>query len=138
MSFSRTTHRPPVWGIFLLSSTFLGGCASQQPEALNSAEIAETVKADRQALARDVEPLSGALTLEDAMARAVKYNAERRLRAMEEAIAVGTFEVGNYEMLPKLVAAAGYRDRDKELISRSKDSVTGAPSLANPFISSSR
>ncbi|KKU43683.1 MAG: Outer membrane efflux protein, partial [Berkelbacteria bacterium GW2011_GWA2_46_7] len=40
--------------------------------------------------------------------------------------------------LPKLVAAAGYHDRSNDLTTRSKDSVTGAPSLANPFISSSR
>jgi outer membrane protein TolC len=41
-------------------------------------------------------------------------------------------------MLPKLMANAGYLARDKDLITRSEDSVTGAPSLAHPYISSER
>lgn len=116
----------------------LAGCASLQPEALRSAEIAETAHADKLALARGVEPLAGPLTLDDAIARAIKYNADRRLKAMQQAVATGTLDAGNYDMLPKLVAAAGYHSRDKDLVTRSKDSVTGAPSLANPFISSAR
>lgn len=116
----------------------LTGCASLKPEALKSSEILSSVKADKSALAQGVEPLNGQITLEEAIARAIKHNAERRFRAMEEAVAYGSFEVGTFDMLPKLVASAGYRHRDKDLITRSTDSVTGAPSLANPFISSSR
>jgi outer membrane protein TolC len=69
---------------------------------------------------------------------AIKYNAAQRLRGMEEAVAQGTADVAKFDMLPKLVASAGYRYRDKDLISRSTDSVTGAPSLAHPYISSDR
>ena len=118
----------------------LTGCASLTVEdsALQPADIRATVQADKAALATGIEPLTGALTLEEAIARAIKYNAEVRYKAMEQAIAVGTFEVGKYDQLPKLVAAAGYRSRDNDLITRSTDAVTGAPSLAHPFISSSR
>lgn len=83
-------------------------------------------------------PLNGPLSLDEAIARAVKYNAERHYRAMEEAVATNTFEAGKFDMLPKLIASAGYRDRNNDLITRSVDSVTGEPSLANPYISSSR
>ncbi|MBZ0094380.1 MAG: TolC family protein [Sulfuricella sp.] len=137
----RTSRPRPSRYAFAASAAaalLLAGCASLQPEALRSAEIAETAHADKLALARGVEPLNGPLTLEDAIARAIKYNAERRLKAMEEAIAAGTLDVGRYDMLPKLVAAAGYHSRNNDLTTRSKDSVTGAPSLANPFISSDR
>lgn len=137
----RTSRSRPSRYAFAASAAaalLLAGCASLQPEALRSAEIAETAHADKLALARDVEPLNGPLTLEDAIARAIKYNAERRLKAMEEAIAAGTLDVGSYDMLPKLVAAAGYHSRNNDLTTRSKDSVTGTPSLANPFISSDR
>ncbi|MEC5206746.1 outer membrane protein TolC [Vogesella perlucida] len=116
----------------------LSACASVDLAPLSSAEIQKTVSEDRQALDKDLEPMAGELTLEEAIARAIKYNAERRVRLMEEAVAAGQFELGNFDMLPRLVASAGYRDRDSDLISRSKDSVTGAPSLANPSISSSR
>lgn len=116
----------------------LSACASVQMQPLTQDEIRQTVSDDRAALDKDVEPVSGQLTLEEAIARAIQYNAERRVRLMEEAVANGQFELGNFDMLPRLVASAGYRDRDSDLISRSKDSVTGAPSLANPSISSSR
>jgi outer membrane protein TolC len=121
-----------------LTALLLGGCATLDPQALNPAEIKAAVDGDRLGLSKDVEPLTGPLTLEEAVARAIKHNAERRLKAMEEAVAQGTFEAGRFDMLPKLVAAAGYRYRDKDLITRSEDSVTGLPSLANPYISSSR
>lgn len=127
--------RPMAAAVLLLG---LSACASIELAPLSSAEIQKTVSEDRQVLDKDLEPLAGDLTLEEAIARAIKYNAERRVRLMEEAVAAGQFELGNFDMLPRLVASAGYRDRDSDLISRSKDSVTGAPSLANPSISSSR
>lgn len=122
----------------LAAALTLGGCASFKPEALQPAEISETVRADKLALQQDVEPLGKQLTLEEAIARAIKYNAERRFKAMEEAVAQGNLDVGKFDMLPKLVASAGYRNRDNDLITRSEDSVTGQPSLSHPYISSSR
>jgi outer membrane protein TolC len=116
----------------------LGGCASTKPDPLTASELATVSAADRQRAQQDVEPLSNALTLQEAIARAIKYNLGRRTRLMEEALAQGQLDVGNYEMLPKLVASAGYRDRNKDLITRSTDSVTGQPSLAHPYISSDR
>lgn len=116
----------------------LGGCASLAPEPLTAPQIAAASAADRQHIEQDIEPLRGPLALEEAIARAIKYNLERRTRIMEEAVALGQLEVGNFDLLPKLVAAAGYRDRDKDLITRSKDSVTNTFSISNPYISSSR
>jgi outer membrane protein TolC len=135
---ARTGTAPLKTTIALVISLALAGCATLEPKALQPAEIAAATKAARTELAKDVEPLSGPLTLEEAIARAIKYNAERRLKAMEEAVATRTFEAGKFDMLPNVVASAGYRYRDKELITRSEDSVTGLPSLANPYISSAR
>ncbi|HEX5394091.1 MAG TPA: TolC family protein [Rhodocyclaceae bacterium] len=124
--------------VSIVTALLLGGCASIQPEPLTAPEIAAASATDRQQAQKDVEPLQGALTLEEAIARAIKYNLDRRTRLMEETLAQGQLEVGKYDMLPKLVASAGYHERDKDLITRSKDSVTGAPSLAHPYISSDR
>lgn len=134
----QSTRLPSFFLPVLSTALLLGGCAALEPQALEPAEIKLTVATDRQNLNKDVEPLNGPLTLEEAIARAIKYNAERRLKVMEEAVAQGTFEAGRFDMLPKVVASAGYRYRDKDLITRSVDSVTGLPSLANPYISSSR
>jgi outer membrane protein TolC len=120
--------------------TLLSGCSTIDIESarLSNQEIKTTLAADKAKLSSDVEPLNGPLSLDEAIARAIKYNADRRYKAMEEAVAMGTFEAGQYDMLPKLIASAGYRDRNNDLITRSVDSVTGEPSLANPYISSSR
>ena len=120
------------------SAIWLAGCANLTSQALSNEEIQSQVQADRQSLNRESAPVTGAVSLEEAIARAIKYNAAQRLRGMEEAVAQGTADVAKFDMLPKLVASAGYRYRDKDLISRSTDSVTGAPSLAHPYISSDR
>jgi outer membrane protein TolC len=116
----------------------LGGCASLQPTPMTDADLAATHQADLARAAADVPPLSGALTLEEAIARALKFNLDRRARQMEEAIATHTLDASRLDLLPRLVAQAGYRTRDTDLTVRSSDSVTGAPSLANPSISSDR
>lgn len=118
----------------------LSGCSTLNIDSarLTLPEVRATLQEDQTALTRDVEPLNGPLTLDNAIARAIKYNADRRFRAMEQAVAQDSFEAGKYDMLPKLVASAGYRDRNNDLITRSTDSVTGEPSLAHPYISSER
>ena len=130
---------PPLrlWGV-IGAGALLSGCASFTAQPLSADDIKTQVQADRQTLARDVAPVSGPVPLEEAIARAIKYNAGQRLRAMEEAVAQGTYDVSTFDMLPKLVASAGYRYRDKDLITRSTDSVTGQPSLAHPYISTDR
>jgi outer membrane protein TolC len=85
-----------------------------------------------------VEPITHPVTLEEAMARAVKYNLNERARRIEQAIALNVWDAGNYDLLPRVLASAGYRARDNDLTTRSRDSVTGLPSLAHPYISSAR
>ncbi len=116
----------------------ISGCVRLQPSPFTPDEIRQISRADRQAAQTDVAPITSPVTLEEAIARALKYNLERRTRMIEEAIALNQLEVGKYDLLPKLLASAGYTNRSEYLISRAQDSVTGAPSLANPFISSDR
>ncbi|MEP7247017.1 MAG: TolC family protein [Gammaproteobacteria bacterium] len=113
------------------------GCAVS-PKPLLRADQQQIAAADRQRARADVPPLTGPLSLSEAIARALKYNLDQRTRMMEEALAIGQLDLSRYDMLPKLTAAAGYSWRDNERITRSQDSVTGLPSLANPYISSDR
>lgn len=106
----------------LFAALLLAGCASLVPEPLTVPEIAATSVADRQAAQKDVEPLAGPLSLEEAIARAIKYNLERRARLMEEAVAAGQFDAGNFDLLPKLAKLAGYCSRNNDLITNSIDS----------------
>lgn len=122
----------------IAATLFLGGCSSIRPQPLSTNEVNETSSAEIQRVRNHIEPLAGALTLDEAIARAIKYNLDRRVKMMEEAVANRRLDAGEYDLLPKLVAGAGYRDRNNDLITRSKDSVTGQPSQAHPYISSDR
>jgi outer membrane protein TolC len=115
----------------------LAACSSLKPQPVTPREVAEIARADQIALQHDVTPLAGPLRLEAAIARALKYNAERRVRRMEEALAFGGLDTARYDMLPRLVAAAGYRDRSNDLLVLSEDLATGRV-IGGQTISSSR
>lgn len=119
--------------ILLLAS----GCAIT-PNPLTRDEIASVNQADREASHRGMPAISAAVTLEEAIARALKYNLDHRTRLMEQALAAGQLDASRFDLLPKLLANAGYVSRDEDNIRDAIDSVTGLPSLANPFISSEK
>lgn len=115
----------------------LGACAVA-PQSISPTEQKSIAALDRLAAQANVDAIKGSLTLEEAIARALKFNLDRRTRLIEEAIAFNQLDVSQYDMLPKLAASAGYRERSEYATTRAIDSVSGAPSLANPFISSDK
>ena len=117
----------------IATALILAGCASVDPRPLNGQEIKSQAQTDRSQSQQDVEPIKGALSLEESIARGLKYNMDRRTRMMEEGIAFNQLDVSKFDMLPKLVAAAGYNSRSEYAISRAEDSITGKPSLSNPL-----
>jgi outer membrane protein TolC len=125
-------------GSALLVAALLGGCGTVQMQPLAKDAIEKQAASDREAARSGVPPIASQLTMDEAIARALKYNLERRTRLMEEALAMNQLDTANLDMLPKVMANAGYSWRDQELVTRSVDSVTGLPSLANPYISTER
>ncbi|MBP2306289.1 TolC family protein [Azospirillum melinis] len=124
-------------GAAILLSTLITGCAIA-PKPLTSSEMSAVVSTDRAAIEKSTVAISGSITLEEAVARALKQNLDYRTRLMEQSLAAGQLDASKYDMLPRLLTSAGYTWRDKENIRDSIDSVTGAPSLANPSISTDR
>ncbi len=104
----------PRWNLSLLAGSvlLLTGCATVQPVSLEKAQLAQETQADRGAIRAGVEPIAAPLTLDEALARALKYNLERRARMMEETLARGQLDVTRFDMLPKVMAQAGYASRD--------------------------
>jgi len=113
-------------------------CSSPPLQTLGPESHVQQVKADQGVIRADVPPLGGTLGLDEAIARALKFNLDRRARQMEEALALRQFDEIGYDRLPRLMAAAGYTSRNEDRVARSIDSVTGQPSLANPAISQDR
>ncbi|WP_050467671.1 TolC family protein [Herbaspirillum chlorophenolicum] len=122
----------------LVAALLLAGCGSVGVQPYSEAELATRTAADRAAAQQDVPPITAPLTLEEAIARALKYNLDRRVKMMEEALALNQLDTATWDMLPRFMAQAGYSRRNKDLITNSVDSVTGQPSLAHPYVSSDR
>jgi outer membrane protein TolC len=125
------------FSLVAVAAAVMVGCASAPPQALSTQALKEASTLDAQALRKDVEPIAKPLTLDEAMARALKYNLDRRAKLMEEALALGQVDMSRYDMLPKVLAQAGYSWRDNDRITNSRDMVTGQPST-NRFVSQDR
>lgn len=96
-----------------MACVLAAGCTNMQPVALAPHDMQAQQQKDMQAMRKDVEPIAGPLTLDEAMARALKYNLDRRSKMMEEALAFGQLDVSKFDMLPKIMAQAGYATRDR-------------------------
>ena len=97
----------------------LAGCGSLTPVAFTANEVQERVVKDRQSMYAEQEPVTSPITFHEAAARALKYNLDYRLKLMEDALTKSLSEVAGYEMLPRLVAGAGYVYRNNDSGGRS-------------------
>lgn len=111
-----------------LAVVWLSGCAVK-PVPFTDAQRADTARTDRVAMFAEQQPVSGPITLDEAMARAIRYNLDHRLKMMEEALAQRQLDLSNFDLLPKLTAAAGYTNRNHELASSSEGLYTQDQSL---------
>lgn len=92
----------------------LSACASLSPEPFSTEDVRKRVEADRVVMYADQEPLSGPIGFHEAAARALKYNLDYKLKVMESALSKDLSDVAGYEMLPRLVAGAGYVWRNND------------------------
>jgi len=106
----------------------IGGCAVTSDPIERSASE-ERARSDMASIYKDQEPLSGPLTLHQAMARAVKYNLEARLKVMEEALGQRQLDLAQFDMLPRMALSAGYAGRNNVSASSSQSVQTGTQSL---------
>ena len=86
--------------------TLLAGCAVG-PSPLTEQDTERRVAEDRRTLAANRLALDGPLTLHWAMAYALLFNLENRVRAMEQSLALGELEVARLGLLPGLSAHYG-------------------------------
>lgn len=96
---------------FVTILLFLTGC-SMTPKPLTLQEIQEQSDRDLSEALTEQEPVTGPIDMYEAMARAIKYNLESRLKLLETSLAEQQHTVAKFEMLPKMVASAGYNFRD--------------------------
>lgn len=128
----RTLAASPRFRLRLLalaSAGMLAGCAVTPPAPLSQQELLRQDQADRQQMFAAQEPVKGPLTLEEAVARTLKYNLQQRLALMERALEDDLVAVQSQGMLPRLTAQAGLRTRSNDYGSSSQSLRTGNESL---------
>ncbi|PBI94952.1 Outer membrane efflux protein [Variovorax boronicumulans] len=108
-----STFRFPLSWTAAAAALMLAGC-SMTPVQLTRDEIVVRVRHDQKQLYKDQAAVATPMTYSEVLARALKYNADYRLKLMESALARGLLDVSAADMLPKLVADAGYNDRSND------------------------
>ena len=92
----------------------LAACGSVSPKPFSQAEIGERVSQDVASMYKDQEVRAAPIDFHEAAARALKYNLDYKLKLMETALSRSLHDVSTYEMLPRLVAGAGYSSRNND------------------------
>lgn len=104
----------------------LTGCAVN-PNPLTMAEIQPKAAEDIKTLNASQSEITGLLTPELAVARALLYNRDRHVKTMQTALRSKQLDVANYDMLPSLTARAGYTTRSEYEATQSVPFVDGEP-----------
>lgn len=87
----------------LLALVTLSGCITTiKPVPLAPTSTPQTWEAELAKI--EIEPINGPLSLNEAIARALKYNLDRRAKQIEQEIASGQLETTLQELLPKATA----------------------------------
>lgn len=110
--------------IALAASMALAGCMVS-PKAIDDAELVSMAADLSTRAVASQEPISGPITLYEAMARALKYNLDYRLEMAQQTLRSAETAYATSDLLPKLVAKAGYTERDSYLSLAKLDLPTG-------------
>lgn len=89
----------------------MSGCAVH-PTPLTNVELVAAAAANQSGVVEDQEPVTGAVSLYEAMARALKYNLDHGVEEAEAAVRLAELNLSHYSLLPNIVANSGYAGRE--------------------------
>lgn len=98
----------------IASTLLLAACSATKPVEYTEEEARQRILRDQAQMYENQEPVTTPITFYEAAARALKYNLDYRLKLMESALASDLRDVSSHEMLPRLVASAGYAGRNND------------------------
>ena len=88
----------------------LAGCAVT-PDPFDATELSEQAADRAISVTSGQEAVVRPISLYEAMARAIKYNLDYKVELMEEALRAKELNLTKYDLLPEIVANAGYTGR---------------------------
>ncbi len=100
--------------VLTLGAAFVATGCAVKPVAISDEIHNLRAAEDQRRLFDDQDAVGPPLTLPAAIARALRYNMEYRTRLMEEAASLGQVDLANYDLLPRMTAAAGYSVRSND------------------------
>lgn len=107
-------------GVSALMVVGLVGC-SLRPTPGSDLAFQRNAQANILRMTAEQEPISGPISLEEAMARALKYNLDLRVKRDQVMLANTKLDLEHYGMLPNAVIEAGYVRRSNDNASTSLD-----------------
>lgn len=114
--------------ILLVMLLFTAGCAIQ-PKVVSETENKQRITQDLLRLQNENDPITGPISLEEATARALKYNLELQVELTQKTLAQKQLNLRHYDMLPKLVVDLHYDSRSNYSGARSRSLLTGRTTL---------
>ena len=101
------------------------------PLPLEPAQLEELSQDHLSRVSAGQEPVGGAISLYEAMARALKYNLDFKVEMMQQSLRGAELHLAHYNLLPSVVTNSGYAARNNELS-------TGELSLATGILTEPR
>jgi outer membrane protein TolC len=129
----RTTQDRWRIGCATIALLALAGCGTVRPVPITAQEHADRAQHDHDSLLHEYEPLTGPLTLSEAIARALKYNYDAELTRVEQTLQERQIDLAMAQMLPRLAANAGYNWRSNDNAAESIDEITKKQSLTYSY-----
>ncbi len=116
-----------LWILLALALPLVGCVVTSKP--LTHSERVDSISTELESLFANQEPVSGAITVAEAIARAIEYNLDHRVTMMEHAVALRHLDMAKMDLLPQLAVSAGYFDRSNDSGAASQSLLTGELSL---------
>jgi len=110
--------------VVLVLAVAVTGCMVK-PKPFEDDEVARQAQQDVSLIYGSQEVLKNPITLTEAMARALKYNLDNRVKLIEQAVASGNLELAKQDMWPMLRSSGQANSRSNVDASRSKNINTG-------------
>lgn len=125
------------WAAIAVVALFsLSGCLIK-PHALNKEDVKARMVKDFQAISSVEEPVVGPISLYEAVARALKYNLDAKVKTIQVQLAHQQLNIAHYSLLPQLSANAGFDGRNNFAGGVGQSIITGRQAI-EPFTSAEK
>ncbi len=121
----------------LVAAFCLNGCGLLVPKPIDHDALAPVAKKRLTDLIASEAPVTGPISLYEAMARALKYNLDQKIELASAQLRQRQLDLIQLDLLPSFVASGGASTRSNEAAARSRSILTGNQSL-EPSTSSDR